>query len=193
MKLLRGSKFTEELAVLDSDRDNAWMCFYHLVLSQGLRLNPIIRKSAHLIEGIIKLPEMRIYSQGYKEQTTTMINFFNRIDSNSELSKAIEDIGGDTVYLELKTAQSSFESKEAEKLAQAASKPKSESEEAVKELRAAFDEMNQFLNIMSQMSGKAEYAEIASKINELIDGINTNVKARSTRRENTKEELDEVI
>lgn len=193
MKLLRGSKFTEELAVLDSDRDNAWMCFYHLVLSQGLRLNPIIRKSAHTIESIIKLPEMRIYSQGYKEQTATMINFFNRIDSNSELSKAIEDIGGDTVYLELKTAQSSFESKEAEKLAQAASKPKSESEEAVKELRAAFDEMNQFLNIMSQMSGKAEYAEIASKINELIDGINTNVKARSTRRENTKEELDEVI
>ncbi len=193
MKLLRGSKFTEELAVLDSDRDNAWMCFYYLVVSQGLRLNPIIRKSAHIIESVIKLPEMRIYSQGYKEQTTTMINFFNRVESNPELSKAIEDVGGNAVYLELKTAQSSFESKEAEKVTQAATKPKSESEEAVKELRAAFNEMNQFLNIMSQMSGKAEYTEIASKINELIDDVNTNVKARSTRRENTKEELDQVI
>ena len=69
MKLLRGSQFTEEIAVLDSDRDNAWMCFYHLVISQGLRLNPIIRKSAHIIESIIKLPEMRIHNQGYKEQT----------------------------------------------------------------------------------------------------------------------------
>ena len=136
---------------------------------------------------------MRIYSQGYKEQTATMINFFNRIDSKPELSKAIEDIGANAVYLELKTAQSTFESKEAEKVTQAATKPKSESEEAVKELRTAFNEMNQFLNIMSQMSGKAEYAEIASKINQLIDDINTNVKARSTRRENAKEELDEVI
>lgn len=193
MKLLRGSKFTEELAVLDSDRDNAWMCFYHLVISQGLRLNPTIRKSAHIIESIIKLPEMRIYTQGYKEQTATMINFFNRVDSNPELSKAIEDIGGNTVYLELKTAQSTFEAKDAEKITNSALQPKSESEDAVKELRKAFDEMSQFLNIMSQMSGKAEYAEIASKINQLIDGINTNVKARSTRRENAKEELDEVV
>ena len=75
----------------------------------------------------------------------------------------------------------------------AAAKPKSESEAAVKDLRKAFDEMSQFLNIMSQMSGKAEYNEIASKINQLIDEVNTNVKARSTRRENAKEELDEVV
>jgi len=39
---------------------------------------------------------------------------------------------------------------------------------------------------MSQLSGKAEYNEIASKVNQLIDGVNTNVKARSTRRENAK-------
>ncbi|MRT93658.1 hypothetical protein EMN46_11985 [Ancylomarina sp. 16SWW S1-10-2] len=94
--------------------------------------------------------------------------------------------------MELKTAQATFENKESEKVTQAASKPKSESQEAVKELRKAFDEMDQFLNIMSQMSGKTEYAEIASKLNELIDGINTNVKSRSTRRENSKEESDEV-
>ncbi|MRT93657.1 hypothetical protein [Ancylomarina sp. 16SWW S1-10-2] len=61
MKLLRGSQLTEEIAVLDEDRDNAWMCFYHLVISQSLRLNPTINKSALIIESIIKLPEMRIH------------------------------------------------------------------------------------------------------------------------------------
>ena len=193
MKLLRGSQITEELAILDADRDNAWMCFYHLVISQSLRLNPEIRKMAHFIEAIIKLPEMRIHHQGYKQQTATMINFFNRIDSNPELIKAIEDIGANAVYLELKTAQSTFEAKDAEKISTSASKPKSESEEAVKELRNAFNDISQFLNIMSQMSGKAEYAEIAAKINQQVDEINTKVKARSTRRENAKEELDEIV
>ena len=193
MKLLRGSQFTEELAMLDSDRDNAWMCFYHLVISQGLRLNPIIRKSARIIESVIKLPEMRIHNQGYKEQTATMINFFNRVDSNPELSKAIEDIGGNAVYLELKTAQSTFEAKDAEKVTHSASQTKSESEEAVKELRKAFDDISQFLNIMSQMSGKAEYAEIAAKINQQIDEINTKVKSRNTRRENAKEEMEQPV
>jgi len=193
MKQLRGSKYTEELAVLDSDRDNAWMCFHHLVSSQAFRLNPEIHKNAHIIESIIKLPEMRIYNQGYKEQTATMINFFNRVETRQELRDAIENIEAQDVYDELKAAQAAFEAKEAEKVAMAAAKPKSESEAAVKDLRKAFDEMSQFLNIMSQMSGKAEYNEIASKINQLIDEVNTNVKARSTRRENAKEELDEVV
>jgi Zn-dependent oligopeptidase len=193
MKLLRSSQVTEELATLDSDRDDAWMCFYNLVESQSLRLNLSIRQSAHIIDAIIKLPEMRIHHQGYKEQTTTMINFFNRVDTKPELSKAIEDIGAQTVYEELKAAQAAFETKQTEKVTQAAAKPKSESEAAVKELRKAFSNLSQFLNIMSQLSGKAEYNEIASKVNQLIDGVNTNVKSRSTRRENAKEELDAPV
>ncbi len=193
MKLLRGSQITEELSALDAERDDAWMCFYHLVESQSLRLNPSIRESAHIIDAVIKLPEMRIYNQGYKEQTTTMINFFNRVDTKPELSQAIKAIEALFVYNELKAAQAAFEAKETEKVTQAAAKPKSESEAAVKELRKAFSETNQFLNIMSQISGKVEYTEIASKINQLIDGVNTNVKARSTRRETAKEELNEVV
>lgn len=193
MKIVHASQITEELASLDSDRDDAWMCFYQLVSSQALRLKPEVRKNAHIIEAITKLPEMRIHHQGYKEQTATMINFFNRVETRQELRDAIENIDAQDVYDELKDAQAAFEAKEAEKVTMAAAKPKSESESAVKDLRKAFDEMSQFLNIMSQMSGKAEYNEIASKINQLIDEVNTNVKARSTRRENAKEELDEVV
>ncbi len=193
MKLLRASQLTEELAALDSDRDNAWMCFYHLVISQSLRLDPIIRKNANLIENIIKLPEMRIYNQGYKEQTSTMINFFNRVDSKPELSMAITEIEAQIIYDELKVAQTNFELKEIEKVTQAAAKPKSESEEAVRELRKAFTDTSEFLNIMGQMTNRIEYNEIAAKINQLVDEVNTKVKARQTRRENAKEELDETV
>lgn len=193
MKLLRGSLLTEELATLDTDRDNAWKCFYHYIISQSFRLNTGIRESAHMIIAIIKLPEMRIHHQGYKEQTATMINFFNRIDSNPELITAIETTGATSFYNELKAAETAFENKTSEKMSKEAAKPKSESEEAVKDLRKAFDDLDQFLNIMSQLSGKAEYEEISSKINELVDEINTNVKARSTRRENAKEEVGQPV
>jgi len=193
MKLLQGSPITQELAVLDANRDQAWMCFYHYIIGQSNRLNPAIRERANSLLSLVKLPEMRIYQQGYKEQTATMINFFNRVDSNPELVAAVEAIGATAIYLELKTAQSVFAAKQAEKVNKGAARPKSESEEAIKDLRKAFDELNQFLNIMSQLSGKAEYEEIASKINELADEINTNVKARNTRRENSKEEVDQTV
>jgi len=193
MKLRQGSPITEELAVLDANRDQAWMCFYHYIIGQSNRLNPAIRERALSLLSLVKLPEMRIYQQGYKEQTATMINFFNRVDSNPELVAAVEAIGATAIYLELKTAQTAFSAKEAEKVNKGAAKPKSESEEAIKDLRKAFDDLNQFLNVMSQLSGKAEYEEIASKINELADEINTNVKARNTRRENAKEEADQTI
>ena len=193
MKLRRGSPITEELAVLDADRDQACMCFYHYIIGQSNRLNPAIRQRAHILLSLVKLPEMRIYQQGYKEQTATMINFFNRVDSNPELVAALEAIGATAIYVELKTAQTVFAAKEADKVNQSAAKPKSESAEAVKDLRKAFDDLNQFLNIMSQLSGKAEYEEISAKINELVDEINTNIKARSTRRENSKDELDQPI
>jgi len=193
MKLLRGSLITEELATLDTDRDNAWKCFYHCVISQSYRLNPSIRESAHMLAAIIKLPEMRVRYQGYKEQTATMINFFNRIDSDPELVTAIEAVGATTFYNELKTAETAFENKLREKVAEGATKPRSDSEEAVKDIRKAFDDLSQFLNIMSQLSGKAEYTRIADEVNEIVDQINTEVQARSTRRENAKEEVEQAV
>jgi len=186
--LLDTSVFTEELAKLDGDRDAAWMCFYHLVISQSNRLNGEISDKANLLLSLVKLPEMRMYKQGYKDQSVNLNNFFNRIDSDASLTAAIVVISASEQYAELKAAQLAFDTKEIERANKEAEIPKSQSEEARKEIRSSMEDLDKLLHVFSQLTGKNEYAQIAGEINEVVSGINTSAISRSTRRENSQEE-----
>ncbi len=188
LKVVQASLRTEELAQLDNSRDDAWMCFYHLVLSQVRCADEKVREYAHKLEVLISMPEVRIHKMGYQKQTASMINFFNRIDSNAELTEALEKISGQQSYSELKLAQDAFTVKEAERLNQEADKQSKNGGESAKNLRKSIEDLGNFLSVMYQLSGKEDYTKIADKINEVVSDINTRVSARLTRRKSEKEE-----
>ena len=192
LKILKANLRTEELARLDNRRDDAWMCFYHLVLSQVRCMDDEVREYAHKLEVLIRMPEMRIHKMGYQKQTASMINFFNRVDSSSELTEALVKMSGEQRYSEIKITQNAFVTKESERLDQEADKPSKDGLESAKELRKSIEYLGQFLSVMSEQSGKEDYAKIAAKINEVVSEINTRVSAKLTRLKSAKEE-DAVI
>lgn len=187
-KIVAANLRTEELAYLDTRRDDAWVCFYHLILSQVRCLDDSVREYAHKLEVLITMPEMRIHKLGYQKQSASMINFFNRIDSNPELVEALEKISGQQRYTELKSAQEAFTAKESERVDQEALKPHRNGVEAAKDLRKAIENLSQFLTVMLQITGKDAYAKIIDKINEVVSEINARVLAQATRRQSAKEE-----
>ena len=90
----------------------------------------------------------------------------------------------------LKVIQLAFEANEEEEpLGAEAIKLKSQSEQGIKDMRLTFDDLERLLHVMSRLSGKPEYTEIATEVNEVIDQVNTNVLARSRRNANLKEEI----
>ena len=191
--LVKSNSITEELAKLDTDRDDAWMAFYHHIISCARRLNPESREYANKLLKVASVPEMQIHQLGYQKQTINTNNFFKNIDSNAEYIEALEKIAGNVLYGELKAAQSAFEAKEAERFSSDAAKGKSESTLAAKEVRNALEELEKLLFVMNQLSGKPEYAQIAAEINEVIDEVNAKALARVTRRENNKEEEEPTL
>ena len=125
---------------------------------------------------------------GYQDQTACMINFFNKVDSNTELTEAIDKTGTTLQYAQLKADEKAFEQKSLEKDTEEAEKPNAEGAKAAKEVRKSIEALNRFLLVMKDLSGKEEYNQIAAQINETAIDINTQITARLTRLKNSKEE-----
>jgi len=192
VQMVKSSTITEVLAKLDLDRDDAWMAFYHYLISCSRRLNAESREFADELLTLASAPEMQIHHLGYQKQTVNTTNFFNIIDSDVTYTGALEKIAANVLYNELKSAQALFEQKEAEKFNDAKGKVKSESVEATKDIRIAFDSLEKFLFTMNDLTDKLEYIKIAKAINEVVDQVNAKALARSTRRKNSKE-IEEIV
>jgi len=188
MKVERATFRTQELANLDLNRDDSWKCFYYFIISQSFNLDLTIRSHANKLLTIIRTPEMRIYKMGYQDQSACMINFFNRVDSNAELTDAIKKTAARILYNQVKSTQQAFQAKDAEKDKEESEKTNAEGNKAAKEVRAALEGLNRFLMVMKDINGNEEYDKIAALINETVQDINAKVSARATRRENAKEE-----
>ncbi|RUT78082.1 DUF6261 family protein [Ancylomarina longa] len=188
MKLVKANLRTEEMLNLDANRDNAWKSFNYFVLSQAYCLNAEKREYANKLLTLIRTPEMRIYKMGYQDETASLINFFNRIDSNPEFAEAIEKISAQQRYTQLKTAQKAFTDKEAERVDEEADKPNAKGKEAARQVRESIESLNRFLAVMKDMTGKEEYDKIAAEVNEVVVEINSRVNSRTTRHRNAKEE-----
>ena len=193
MKTVKSSFRTQELSDLDLKRDDSWKCFYYFLISQSYSADLAIRKYAIKLVDIVRTPEMRIYKMGYQEQTACMINFFNKVDSSTELTEAIEKTGSKTLYEKLKSDEGIFEQKSLEKDKEEAEKPNAEGLKAAKEVRNAIEALDRFLSVMKDLSGKEEYDNIAAQINETVADINRQIAARVTRLKNAKEEEEGTL
>ncbi|BAX81866.1 DUF6261 family protein [Labilibaculum antarcticum] len=187
-QMVKSKAVTEVLAKLDLDRDDAWMSFYHYLISCSRRLNSESREFADRLLVIASVPEMHIHNLGYQKQTVNTTNFFNIIDADVVYTEALEKISANVLYNELKSAQAVFEEKEADKFNDGTGKEKSESVEATKDIRTALVSLEKLLSTMNDLTDKPEYLVIATAINEVVDQVNAKALGRTTRRKNSKAE-----
>lgn len=187
-QMVKSKAITEVLANLDLERDDAWMSFYHYLISCSRRLNPESRKFANRLLTIASVPEMQIHNLGYQKQTVNTTNFFNIIDADNAYTKALEKISATVLYNELKSAQAVFEEKEADKFNDGKKKEKSESVEATKDIRKALVSLEKLLSTMNDLTDRPEYLKIATVVNEVVDQVNAKALGRKTRRKNSKTE-----
>lgn len=193
LKIIQAGKYTQDLALADTARDDTWYCFYHAVISGTYSKNEELRKASELLLPLVKNPKMRIYNMGYQKESACLKNFFNKIDSKAEYTTALNTIGITELYQNIKKAQNAFEVIDMNKIDDESEKPKSESEEACKNIRAAIEDLDKFIEVANQLTPNGDYDKINAEINEVIAENNTLVITRTTRRKNAKEEEVEEI
>ncbi|GEM_PF-4246860 len=174
---------TEQVAALDILRDDAWRAFTYYIKSCTYRSDSLVKNLANSILIIIQKDEYKMYHQGYNEQSISLNNIFNSIDSDTELSNAIGTIGAQDVYNELKQAQDNFHVKNVEREEVRSKRDKSQYKEASVMLRNEIDNLGKLITIMNRYDSSPEYNQILAELNVVIDRINTECKARETRKE----------
>lgn len=186
--IIRKNKYTKMIKQADWERDNAWLCFFHAILSASYSPDNKRKKAAKLIVPLVKNKNMILSRMGYQKKTAKLLQLFKSIDELNRYRDAIDIMNIQNEYQNLKTKQRAFELIEIKKIEDKSLQPKSDRELACKNLQSAIDDLSQFLKVSNLLEPNDKYVTITSEINQVIAENNTLVSARYTRLKNARKE-----
>ena len=183
----RTSAFTEKLAEMDAGRDSAFLALRDLAKASVNRSDAQVSAAAQVIINKIKNRGQTLYALGYSDETTALNMLFNDLDA-PDVTAAIQTIGAESWYADLKNAQAAFENTYNDKVS-------SEAQEDYLRLREAFSKLGRHLSLMLDAAGLLqELGEpenidaVIEQINEVITDVMTTARAHKTRQ--TEEESE---
>ena len=187
----KSSVYTEKLAGKDAERDAAFLALRDFAKANANRSDNQVSSAANLIIGRIKKHGWTLYSMGYSDQTAALNLLFEDLDAPDAVS-AMQVIGADSWYADLKNAQAEFENTYKEKVS-------SEAQEDYLRLREAFTVLGRHLNVLLDTIGLLqELCEtenidtVVEQINEVITDVMTTARARRTRQTEDEAEIPAV-
>ena len=187
----KSSVFTEKMAETDAKRDATFLALRDFSKASANRSDNKVSAAADLIINKIKKHGWTLYSMGYSDQTAALNLLFDDLDAADAVS-AMQVIGADGWYTDLKNAQAEFENTYKEKVS-------TEAREDYLRLREAFSVLGRHLNVLLdtigllQELGETENIDtLVEQINEVITDVMTTARARRTRQTEDEAETPAV-
>lgn len=187
----RGSAFTLLIAQDDDLRDNCFKAFKTYIEACLLRDNDDWNAAGELLWRIINNHGLYLHVKSYSKESALLDKLIIELETNAKAQAAIELIKGGEWFLEMKSARDKYKGHWDERREEQANKPNSESEQARKDIRIKSQNLFQFIDLMNISEGGETWLTLIHNINEEIMKSNTIAKARTTRRENSKEDIVE--
>lgn len=187
----RGSQFTVLIAQDDDFRDKCFKAFKTYVEACLLRDNDDWNAAGELLWRIINNHGLYLHTESYSKESALLDKLILELEMNAKAREAIVLIKGEEWFTEMKNGRDRYKSHWDERREEQANKPASESEQARKDIRIRSQNLFQFIDLMFVSEGGETWLTLIHQINGEIIKSNTIVKARTTRRENSKEEIVE--
>ena len=177
----KSSVYTGKMAGKDAERDAAFLALRDFAKANANRSDNQVSTAANVIINRIKKHGWTLYSLGYSDQTANLNLLFEDLDAPDAVS-AMQVIGADSWYADLKNAQAEFENTYKEKVS-------SEAQEDYLRLREAFTVLGRHLNVLLDTIGLLQELDetgnidtVVQQINEVITDVMTTARARRTRQ-----------
>ena len=177
----KSSVYTEKMAGNDAERDAACLALRDFAKANANRSDNQVSTAANVIINRIKKHGWTLYSLGYSDQTANLNLLFEDLDAPDAVS-AMQVIGADSWYADLKNAQAEFENTYKEKVS-------SEAQEDYLRLREAFTVLGRHLNVLldtigllQELGETGNIDTVVQQINEVITDVMTTARARRTRQ-----------
>jgi hypothetical protein len=177
----KSSVYTEKMAEKDAERDAAFLALRDFAKANANRSDNRVSTAANVIINRIKKHGWTLYSLGYSDQTANLNLLFEDLDAPDAVS-AMQVIGAEGWYADLKNAQAEFENTYKEKVS-------GEAQEDYLRLREAFTVLGRHLNVLLDTIGLLQELDetgnidtVVQQINEVITDVMTTARARRTRQ-----------
>lgn len=177
---------TEAVEIADQVRDNSFLSLRSFLESL------LYRRDAKLVAAATRLLETirgfgwNLHLESYSTESSRLKGLIAELTTNPELIEAAAIAGISSHITELIEAEDGYEAIYLDRDKAKAAKPDTTGVEISKQLRVACNDLLQTIAVLHRTTGRAEYAEMARRINEVIDAQAQVIRARLTRAANAK-------
>jgi len=190
---IRANSLTATLADLDKERDRAFLHFRYSIQAALYSAGSRDRHAAKEIELFIRELDWSMQAKGYLQQTALFNSMLNGLKNHSKVASAMEALNFLPMAEDIQNQQTAFEKAEAERNTELSKKSEATAEGAYPLMRSAFERFTRYVEVMYDLEQTPEYLDMSKEINEIIDDIMAQAKARATRRENAEETVNESL
>lgn len=188
MHKVTSSPFTIDIADGDTERDNGFLSFRNYIEACCTFSDPEWAKAGEVLIKIIKSHGYTLYKKGYDIQTSIMNSLITELTENPEALQALETVNGKFWLNPMIKAHENFKSLVAKRNESEAQKSDISALELHKALHLSYENLAQYIDVMSKMDTTGNYENLIRRLNEVTEDVLTKEKARATRRENATEE-----
>lgn len=176
----RESEFTPLLTNADNDRDEAFIAFRNFVNACSRRKNGDVATAASLLTELIRKHGWTLYGFANPQESAALNLLFKDLDQ-PKAAEAVQRIGAESWYADLKEAQVAYETLYQNKVS-------TEAQENYPQLRNAKFKLGRHAQLLTECIGTLyeaeptpELAKAIDQINQVITDVMTPVRARQTR------------
>jgi len=183
----KGSAYTEQLQRLDEQQDHGFLCLrYHVVAGLYNISDTSVGGKAKKIEDIIRRHGWSLFSFGYQKQLAVSRSLIAEL-KKPENDTLISDLELNDVFDAWSNAVNQFEQLFTQKVEASSTAPTKVASELGKEVVDMLEKLLPGWYYQAEFGSDANYKELVDQIMEGAGDIETQARARETRRKNQKE------
>ena len=192
----RGNAFTARLAEADEARDEAFVAFRDYAKAISGRRSDTLANAGAFLFSLIEVRGVSLHRLGYAQQSAAMNELLDDLNT-PEAVAAIEVIGGQAWFDELRETHEAFEETYQEKVAVESQEDIPQTHTIRKNLSANLETLLSALEALSQIwDGTAKEAKInqlIAQVDEIVTEIGTTAQTRRTRQANSEASKTEPL
>jgi len=187
LKKNTGSEFTQLLVQLDEQQDNGFICFRNGINANKYSiLNEDLRPMADQIESIIRRHGWSLMKQGYQKQLALSRSLIDELNAPNH-QVLLEQLNQKANFMAWSQAVDAFEKALTLKVQSSAGKTDVAASEISKEAITIIEKLLPGWYYQAEFGGDPNYKELVDQIVEGASAIESQARARITRRRNQKE------
>jgi len=190
---LQKSTHTEKIKACHKERGERYLCFRFsseaFIHSKDMEK----RKAGNTIMRELKRRGYCMQTFGQVKLSAAIAGILMEYKLDTKFSKAVSFLGLDYLMEDIEEAHESYQQAYKARNSDKAKEPKIKRRDIKRELHSDIQGMCKYISLLSQLSGREAYLDLAIMLNKVSDSFSPHIKSRKTRKRNQLEKKEKKL